>query len=523
MSNKLVNLDELELIIAQAKNDDKVVIHAHGCFDLLHIGHLRYFQNCKKKGDLLVVTITPDQFINKGPGRPAFNENLRLEFLTQIAIIDYVSLNNQPDAVELLKKLKPNFTMRGKEYIDDSKDITGKILLESKAIESVGGKLDFIDDLTFSSTQLLNNNIEFLDSDIKEYINKNQKLSLPQNTLSVVDNFKKKNVLIIGDTIIDEYIYTSVLGTVTKHPAISASFIDNKIMGGGGIALANHIASLSNKVSFHTTIGDKNLEYEKFVNDCLNKSSIEKNIIINQGDYTTVKTRYISSSGYPNPISGSIGDHKNDTSMRLFEIGYLPNKINKKTEKTLIANVLNEINEFDLVMISNFGHGLISKHIYEKIREKSKFIALNVQTNSSNFGFNLINKYLDADFICLDELEARLALSNKIDNIDDVALALIEKLNCNKLMITRGKHGINYYTDCGLIKNHSPALAKKVIDPVGAGDAVFAGSALAAHDEVDPNITLLIGSIMGMLATQIVGNEAHIELHELKQSILGMM
>ena len=132
---------------------------------------IKYFEASKSFGDVLIVTITPDKFIKKGPGRPVFDEKKRLKFLSELKTVDYVALNNKADAVELLKMLKPNFTFRGKEYEDYKKDLTGKILLEKNAIESTGGELKIIDEETFSSTNLINQgNIDFLSPEQSDFV-----------------------------------------------------------------------------------------------------------------------------------------------------------------------------------------------------------------------------------------------------------------------------------------------------------------------------------------------------------------
>src|SRR5262249_37427621 len=106
-SKKIRPLAQLAQGIADLKAQGKRIVHCHGVFDLVHIGHLKHFQNAKRFGDVLVVTITPDKWVNKGPHRPAFDEQLRLEMLAGFEAIDYVGLNQWPTAVETLKLLKP--------------------------------------------------------------------------------------------------------------------------------------------------------------------------------------------------------------------------------------------------------------------------------------------------------------------------------------------------------------------------------------------------------------------------------
>ena len=153
---KIKTIDELSKLINDLKNQGKKIIQCHGVFDLIHIGHIRHFEEAKSFADILVVSITPDQFVNKGPGRPAFTTELRLEALASLESIDYVVANNWSSAEELIKILKPNLYCKGPDYKDNADDITGKIDDENEAIKSVGGELVLTKDITFSSSNLLN-------------------------------------------------------------------------------------------------------------------------------------------------------------------------------------------------------------------------------------------------------------------------------------------------------------------------------------------------------------------------------
>ena len=99
MNEKIIKIDEVEELIGNYKSQGKKIIHCHGVFDLLHIGHIKHFAEAKKLGDILVVSITPDHYVNKGPGRPAFSIALRLEALAALESIDYVVANNKEAAL----------------------------------------------------------------------------------------------------------------------------------------------------------------------------------------------------------------------------------------------------------------------------------------------------------------------------------------------------------------------------------------------------------------------------------------
>src|SRR3954468_24944354 len=110
---KVQTLDNLAAILERHRADGRRVVLCHGVFDLLHIGHVRHFEQARKLGDVLVVTITPDRFVNKGIGRPAFPETLRAEFLASLGCVDYVAVNRWPSAVETIQLLKPAVFAKG--------------------------------------------------------------------------------------------------------------------------------------------------------------------------------------------------------------------------------------------------------------------------------------------------------------------------------------------------------------------------------------------------------------------------
>jgi len=155
MRDKCKDLDALAIIVAQLKAQGKKIVHCHGCFDLMHPGHIKYFQAAKEMGDVLVVTVTPDQFVDKGPGRPVFNQTLRVESIAALECVDYVAINKWSTAEETLRLLKPDFYVKGQEF-QNLEDKTGKIQKENDVVSQIGAKLAFTYEIVFSSTDLLN-------------------------------------------------------------------------------------------------------------------------------------------------------------------------------------------------------------------------------------------------------------------------------------------------------------------------------------------------------------------------------
>ena len=155
-NKKILTLDELSAKSKECRDSGKKVVLCHGAFDLIHAGHIRYLKSAKNEGDILFVTVTADEFVNKGPGRPVFPQDLRVENLAYLSFVDFVAINNDPTAVNLISEIKPHAYVKGPDYKNMEDDITGNIYTEKKAVEAHGGKIVFTDDITFSSTSLLN-------------------------------------------------------------------------------------------------------------------------------------------------------------------------------------------------------------------------------------------------------------------------------------------------------------------------------------------------------------------------------
>ena len=155
MSIKVIEFSKLVKVVSGYKGKKKRIVLCHGVFDLMHIGHIKYLQEAKAMGKLLVVTITPDRFVNKGPNRPVFNENLRAESIAALDIVDYVSINEWSSAIETIKVLKPNLYVKGPDYKDYKQDLTGNIQLEEDAVKSVGGEIVFTSDINLVGLDVL--------------------------------------------------------------------------------------------------------------------------------------------------------------------------------------------------------------------------------------------------------------------------------------------------------------------------------------------------------------------------------
>ena len=492
--SKIKSINELSEIVKRLKKKGKRIILCHGVFDLLHPGHIKHFEAAKKKGDVLVVTITKDEYVNKGPGRPVFDQNLRAESIAAIECVDFVALNEWPTAVETIRKLKPHVYVKGSDYAQKENDVTKKIYEEEKAIKAVGGDLCFTDEVSFSSTALINTFFSPYPDETKEFLQKFKKRHSSEAIIGTLKKIEQLKILVIGDIIIDEYVYCLGIGKPQKDNILATKFLSKETFAGGALAAANHIAGFCKDVTLMSCIGKKN-DYTAFIKSHL-KPNVKTKFYVREDVGTVVKRRFVD----PNFLT------------KLFEICYLEESENLPhgLERKIGSYLDSQLKKFDVVVVADFGHGLITPLIIKVLRKKAKFLAVNTQTNSANLGFNLITKFQHADYICIDEPELRLACHDKFSDIRKLTYAISKKLKCDKIIITQGHKGSLVYSKEEGFKD-IPIFSEKIIDRIGAGDAYFSITSPCVYKKVPMEIVGFIGNAVGAIKVLIVGNRSSVE------------
>ena len=504
-AKKIKTLPALAKTILCLKEKGKKVVHCHGVFDLVHLGHIRHLNLAKKEGDILIVTITKDRHVKRGPGRPIFNEHLRAETLASLAVVDYVAIIDAPTATDAIKTLKPDIYAKGIDYKVKETDITGKIYEEEEAIKSVGGRLSFTDDITFSSTSLINNYLDVLPPRTFKYLKAVSKRYPVDLIIKNLNSIKKMKALVIGDAIIDQYHYTMPLGKSSKEHLVVNQYVSEESFAGGSLATANHVASLCGKVNLLTAIGNKDPFYN-FISGKL-APNIKPIFFRRHDSDAIVKRRFV---------------HK-ETNAKLFEICYMEDSyIAQKEEEKIVKWLKVNIKKYDVVIVSDFGHGMLTNKIIKVICSKAPYLCLNVQTNSANTGFNLVTKYPRADLVCIDKMELRLATHDKLSDLKKLSKEVYEKLKCKYIMVTRGPHGSLCYSK----KNgfhETPAFSYRVVDAIGAGDAFFAFVAPCFAGGMPQDMVSFVGNAVGSLAVQIICNRDPVKLVDLSKFITRLL
>jgi len=504
-NRKIKNLEELAKLLVSLRAAGKKIVLCHGVFDLLHIGHIRHFEQAKQMGDILVVTITPDRYVNKGPNRPAFPENLRTESIGALDCVDYVAINSWPTAVETIRLLKPSIYAKGSDYRDAGKDYSGKITDEEAAVKSVGGEIAFTEDITFSSSNLLNKYMPVFSKEVIDYLEGFSKKYAAEDILKYLENACALRVLVIGETIIDEYQYCHIIGMSAKEPVLAAQYISADKFAGGILAVGNHVANFCDRVGLLTFLGSED-SHEDFIRQSTG-SNVEKIFLYKENSPTIVKRRFI----------------ENYLLTKLFEV-YVINdeELNQAENKAFCHKLSVILPQYDVVIVADYGHGMMTKEAISVICDKARFLAINTQANAGNRGFNTIYKYPRADFVSIAEHEIRLEFRNSKGDLKDMAVALSHKTGNSSVMVTLGKSGcLGYNKAEGFFE--IPAFTQHVVDRIGAGDALLSLTALCVAQQAPMEVVGFIGNVVGAEAVQIIGNKTPIERVSLFKHIVSLL
>ena len=472
----------------------------HGVFDLVHIGHIRHFKAAKNKVDFLVLSITGDKYVNKGSGRPYFNQLLRSEFASSIKYIDAVIISNNFSSEKVISLIKPNFYFKGSDYKDNKKDITGKILKEKKLVEKFNGKIVYTDDIVFSSSSLINNFNSTFNLEQKKFLKELKKNYSVDEVLSYLYKLSDQKILIFGESIVDKYVYCDVLGKSGKEPYLVYKRKKEDVFLGGSLAIANQTYQFNKNITLVTNIKKKTQE-EKFIKKNLPKDVKLK--VIDSDHENIIKTRYLD----------KVSNVKVFGCYDIDDLKYSDQEIKKNSK---ILNQLSDKN--DMMIICDYGHGLINKELSTKISKIKINKSLNTQLNAANIGSHNFQKYKNINFMIINEAELRYEMKDNITKLDLLAKNMIKKIDIKDLVVTSGSRGAILVSKTNK-KFFCPAFSKTVTDKVGAGDSMLSIISLCINAGIPKELALFFGSIVASISVNIVANKRPVSFQELYKSV----
>ena len=494
---KIVSKKEYKTEIRPSlKTENKTVALCHGVFDLVHPGHIIHFEQAKGMADVLVVSITAARYVRKGPGRPYFDDEMRLKFLSTIDYIDYVLLSEGYTVDDIIEAVEPDVYVKGNEYADESADITKKIRAERELVEMHGGRIQFTGGQVFSSTKLINTAMSGLPEEVRHYMEDFSMRHTMEEIMGYVQKAENLKVLVVGDVIVDRYTYCNVQGLMSKDMGYSARLKSTEEYLGGAVAVARHLAEFSDEVTLMSINGcEKQMRLKLFdeVSDC-----IQLKLIYSSEFPTIVKHRYITRNA------------KREEYQKLFAITNIPDKMqfDDKAMNKFKEKLREKIESYDVVFLCDFGNGLVDSETMDIIQKGAKYLVLNCQTNSSNYGLNIITKYKRADVFVLDQGELKLAYPGLMGN-EDEALRKLSKHLGGRGWLTKGSLGAQGIEDNEI--ERCPAFTLTVKDTIGAGDAFFSMAGIFSAAGVPMEVGTFMGNIGGALGANIIGNKEAVE------------
>jgi len=467
-------------------------------FGVLHMGHIRYLKQARQYGDIVMVVITPDEYVD--PGQKESFESMRADALAHLDWIDAIAVNSCGSQQEMIQTLMPDVFAKGFESVQGGEELNRETQ-NKQFFENLGIQFVVVREEGFFSTEQINRYLVNSSENVLNYLYLFKQRYAKEALLNPLEKLKKMKVLVIGDTILDEYHFCSAIGKSSKDPTLALKYEHKDIFAGGILAVANHVANFADSVDLATVLGEQD-SHEVFIRSRLSPN-VQPFFVFKRNAPTITKKRFID--GY--------------STNKLFEVYVMDDSyLEKDQDRQLCDRIRKHLSRYDLVLVADYGHGTLSRNMIELLTEEAPFLAVNTQSNAGNRGFNTISKYSKADFVSLAEHEIRLEMRDTIGRLFPMMSQLAGGMSCRQFVVTRGKKG------CMLIDHRGglfqvPSFAQHVVDRVGAGDAFFVMTSMFSVLDAPGEIIGVIGNVAGSLAVETMGNQKSID----KQSVTEYM
>jgi len=481
-SNKIVSTND-----AIALNAANVAL-CYGHFNLIHPGHLRYLKYAKNLATKLVVVVVSDQELDKDSFGQHFSEEDRAESLANLQIVDYVIILNDNSLNKLISIVKPKFLVLGKEFEQRQ---TEQIDLAIKAVNKIGKVVFHAGETHYSTANLLHGDIFDIESSSKEDLNticKKHKINL-KNLKNRLRSFSNSRLVVIGDTIVDNYVACDALGMSAEAPVLVVKELENREFIGGAAIVASHVAALGAKCHYISVVGED--DQSNMVAQSLIEQDIDADLIIDASRPTTYKTRYMVEN------------------QKLFRVSRIKDhKILEKIEQDIIDKLTKLAPNIDGILVSDFVYGVITQNILDAIINLSSQFDIKLYGDlqcSSQVG--KVSKFSGFDLITPTEKESRVALGDNESGIEWIANTLLKDTNSKNMLMKLGSDGFIAYSNSKFMERQNfPALSGNPVDVTGAGDSLFAAMSVSLSSGASLMEASVIGTCMASLSVKKVGN-----------------
>jgi rfaE bifunctional protein kinase chain/domain len=482
---KIMKREAIAEIIGRRPRKQTVVM-CHGTFDIVHPGHLRHLMYAKEKADLLIASVTADAQITKANYRPYVPEELRATNLAALEIVDWVLVDPNPTPVENILVLQPDFFAKGYEYLANG--LGSKTREEMDAVKSYGGEMLFTPgDIVYSSSALMEAQLPKIAVDKLVILMQSENVGFRdlRKTLRELHGIR---VHIVGDTIVDHYSYCSLLGATAKSPTFSVRYQRTETFAGGAAAVARHMRAALARVTLSTVLGED--PAKDFVVQAMAEAGVSLLPIIDPMRPTTQKERFYAEG------------------QKMLQVDRVDNLAIGESALDALTAALRSI-ETDVVVFSDFRHGLFNRKTIERLKEAIPPRALSVADSQVSNRWGNILDFTDFDLLTPNEREARFALGDQDSVIRPLALKLFREARCRALILKLGERGVLGYRSPGPMPREFftvDSFVDVLSDPIGAGDALLAYASLALRATGNIVIAAILGSVAAAVACERQGN-----------------
>jgi rfaE bifunctional protein kinase chain/domain/rfaE bifunctional protein nucleotidyltransferase chain/domain len=487
-TRKICSLPELLAIRRRARESGKVIVHCHGCFDIVHPGHIQHLQYARSLGDELLVTVSADSQVQKGVNRPLIPDDLRAMSLAALECVDWVYVNPQATAVELLEQVQPDIYVKGKEY---ELNHDPRFLAERDTVIRHGGRVVFSSgEIIFSSTALINS-MEGRESIEEEKVARfRRKFDLGNASLHrLISSFRGKKVAVVGDYILDRYHFCDATGIAGEGPMIALRQLQSRDFDGGAAVIALHMAALGAQPTLITALADDAVSRETQLRLRASGISVESS---NHRREIVRKSRYLA----------------DQTKLLKVDQGTI-DPLDSRSEKIIADKILAAADGAGAVVFADFGYGLITESLLDRIMPHVRKAVPIVTADVSGRQSSLL-RFKSVDLLCPTEREVRETLHDFSSGLGALIWRLLNETESRQAIITLGKQGLVTFSkpaeDERLASEYLPALSTRVVDALGCGDALLATASLALASGGSLQAAAYLGSLAAALEIQQIGN-----------------
>ena len=473
-TDKIIPRDQIRGVLDRVRAEGKTVVQCHGCFDILHPGHIRYLVWAKEQGDVLLVSVSGDRVVAKGWNRPYVPEELRAENLAACEMVDYVTVDNGASAEEILAELKPDVYVKGSEF---QHDFTGRIGRERKLVEGYGGKVAFSSgDVVYSSSYIIEHMRDKIDiaHDRIALFRRRHEVSTDR-LKELIGSFASQRVLVIGDATVEEYVYGDALGMQSDAPVATLHPLETLRYPGGAALVAGCLHGIGAQTRCITVVGED--DDARWLGESLAECVAEPTLVADKSRPTPMRRRYIA----------------NNTA--LLEVATVKwHELSAELEQQVLARLEEELATADAVVVADLGLGAITEGIAARLSElarEGKTVVADVRSLAATGD---IAKFQGVRLTMPDEREARIALHDSVTGPQRLGERLLRVTGNGSLILLLGGEGLLVFDQgmtvsgetadgpARLLAEHIPPLPTIVRDPHGTREAMLAtcGAALAA-------------------------------------------